>query len=312
MTEAMASAAASTTPEGAPSAGAMLRRAREARGLHLAALAASLKVPPKRLESLENDRWDELPDLAFARALAQSVCRALKTDPTPVLALLPRADGNRLEQVAGGINAPFRDRPGASEPGVGGLLSRPVAWIVALLLVGAAAVLLWPQAIGPEAPVAGAGDASGVAVTELPLEAAAPGAAADAAAPVGADGAPPGADLPAGAGTGAAPAPSGPSAAPAADPAPAVAAAPADSAPAPSVPVLELRVSADSWIEVRDAGGRALVSRTLKAGETLALDAALPAQLTTGNVGGTEVRLRGEAVDLGPHQRGNIARVELK
>ena len=36
------------------SAGALLRDARKAQGLHLAAIAASIKVTPQKLEALEN------------------------------------------------------------------------------------------------------------------------------------------------------------------------------------------------------------------------------------------------------------------
>ena len=43
-------------------AGAMLRKARMAAGLHVAALAVSMKVPVKKLEALEGDRLDLLPD----------------------------------------------------------------------------------------------------------------------------------------------------------------------------------------------------------------------------------------------------------
>ena len=68
------------------SAGALIRAAREKRGLHVAALAASIKVSPRKLEALEADRYAELPDLTFTRALAHTVCRALKVDPEPVLA----------------------------------------------------------------------------------------------------------------------------------------------------------------------------------------------------------------------------------
>jgi cytoskeleton protein RodZ len=53
-------------------AGAMLRKARMAAGLHVAALAVSMKVPVKKLEALESDRLDLLPDVAFVRALASS------------------------------------------------------------------------------------------------------------------------------------------------------------------------------------------------------------------------------------------------
>ena len=69
-------------------AGAILRRAREATGLHIAALAVSLKVPVRKLEALEADRLEQLGDAVFVRALASSVCRSLKMDPAPVLELI--------------------------------------------------------------------------------------------------------------------------------------------------------------------------------------------------------------------------------
>ena len=59
------------------SAGTMLREAREAVGLHVGALAVSLKVPVKKLEALEADDLEQLPDAVFARALAATVCRTL-------------------------------------------------------------------------------------------------------------------------------------------------------------------------------------------------------------------------------------------
>ncbi len=72
----------------AMTAGALLRSAREASGLHIAALAVSMKVPVKKLEALEADRYEALPDAVFVRALASGVCRALKVDPEPILAKL--------------------------------------------------------------------------------------------------------------------------------------------------------------------------------------------------------------------------------
>ena len=75
----------------APTAGALLREARQAKGLHIAALATAIKVAPRKLELLESDRFDELSCATFTRALAQTVCRSLKIDSAPVLALLPQA-----------------------------------------------------------------------------------------------------------------------------------------------------------------------------------------------------------------------------
>ena len=43
-------------------AGALLRAARERQGLHIAALAAAIKVSQRKLEALEADRGDGLPD----------------------------------------------------------------------------------------------------------------------------------------------------------------------------------------------------------------------------------------------------------
>ena len=78
--------------------------------------AAAIKVTPKKLELLEADRFDALPDATFTRALAQTVCRALKIDPAPILKLLPPPLGHRLEHVGNGLNAPFRERPGLAGP----------------------------------------------------------------------------------------------------------------------------------------------------------------------------------------------------
>ena len=113
---------------GGASAGALLRAARERQGLHVAALAAAIKIPQRKLELLESDRLDELPDAAFARALALSVCRALKIDPAPVLAHLPQAGGLGLSDVSGGLNAPFRDRPGRGDSGDARPARHPLLW----------------------------------------------------------------------------------------------------------------------------------------------------------------------------------------
>src|SRR6186713_3148514 len=103
-----AAVAGEQAADGGVTAGALLRRAREASGLHVAALAVSLKVPVRKLEALEDNRWDLLPDSVFVRALASSVCRTLKIDAQPVLDLLPQNPTPRLVRAGDGINTPFR------------------------------------------------------------------------------------------------------------------------------------------------------------------------------------------------------------
>lgn len=271
------------------SAGAMLRTARERQGLHIAALAASIKVSPRKLEALEADRFDELPDLAFARALAQAVCRAVKIDPEPVLALLPRPQGgDRLEQVASGLKTPFREREGHDEGRELSFVGRPIFWAPAIVLLAAAVLYLLPQRLfGPSEP--GPADAPAVSTPLTPQ--AAPGAAPQADAT--------------------------PSLAPSAS-TPVVdtvhSAPPPDTAgpDAAGAALLVVRATDEAWVEVRDAGGNVLLSRTLQAGETVGLDGALPLRATLGNAAGTQLSFRGQPLDVAREARDNIARLELK
>lgn len=126
------------------SAGTLLRQARMAQGLHIAALAAQIKVSPRKLEALESDRVEALPDATFARALAQTVCRQLKVDPQPVLSRLPHGRAPRLEHVSRGLDTPFRDRPGRQTADEPALWTRPVVWGPALILIAALAVYFVP------------------------------------------------------------------------------------------------------------------------------------------------------------------------
>ena len=126
-------------------AGMLLRRAREAAGLHVAALAVSLKVPVRKLEALEADRFDLLPDLVFARALASSVCRTLRVDSQPILERLPLKSVPRLVQDRDGINAPFRAPSDAAPPSWLDQMSRPVVLAVFALLLGALVLVFPPR-----------------------------------------------------------------------------------------------------------------------------------------------------------------------
>lgn len=306
-------------PPAPTSAGRLLREARERQGLHIAALAASIKVPPKKLEALEQDRHDELPDATFARALAQTVCRALKIDAQPVLALLPRGGAHRLEQVSEGLNTPFRERSVTLMQAEGPeLLRNPALWLTLVVLVAAAAVWLWPASVsrlvGTSPAASAAAGPAATASSSLPLFPPADGASGvvlprevEVVPPAGSAPAEPGSSS-----TGAA--------APGADTAAAAATLPASPAASASVPVpataasglLTLRTAAPSWIEVVDARGQPLVSRLLQAGEAVGVDGTPPLRLRIGNAAVTEVTFRGQPTPLAPHTRDNVARLELR
>jgi len=269
------------------SAGAQLRAAREKRGLHIAALAASMKVPQRKLEALEADRYDELPDMTFTRALAQSVCRTLKVDAQPVLERLPEAGGMpRLAQVSGGLNAPFRERPGRDEPSEWTWLRRPVFWATLVVLAGAAALAFLPERL-----------------LRLPRTGAAP--VAEVSSPVVAT---PAAEA---ASAAFAPTDSAASASAAAVAAVSMSPAPASAAVTSGPGLLTLRTTAQSWVDVQDANGQSLLSRSLQPGETVGVDGALPLRVTVGNAAATQVSFRGQPVDLSLNTRDNVARLQL-
>lgn len=274
-----------TTPRG-DSPGTMLRNARQQQGLELDALAAAIKVRADKLAALEADHYEQLPDMAFTRALAKTLCRTLKIDAAPVLAGLPASlDGSRLEQVATGLNTPFRDRPGRREARDLGPLKRPVLWVVALLLVGAVAIVLLPASWLKW----GGLDSGGSGSAEVATSAAAPAASGTASAVVETVFASP--------------------TAPAAADAAASGAAPAATE---SAGLLVLRATGESWVEVRDGTNQLLLSRALHAGETVNLDGALPLRATIGNASATSVSFRGQVLDTRSQTRDNVARLELK
>lgn len=128
----------------AVTAGSLLRSAREAAGLHVAALAVAMKVPVKKLEALEADRLDLLPDAVFVRALASSVCRSLKIDATPVLERLPQTTVPKLDTEQRGINTPFH-ASGTAHRSTAGRFGRPTLVLVFILLLGVLAVLFFPE-----------------------------------------------------------------------------------------------------------------------------------------------------------------------
>jgi cytoskeleton protein RodZ len=288
-----------------PSAGTLLKRARESVGLHVATLAVALKVPVRKLEALEGDRYDELPDAVFARALASSVCRHLKIDPQPILERLPQSGRPRLATTSESINAPFRAPGDGPGPRWSDHLTRPVSLAVIALLVGALVITFLPtmrfDERAPEAvtskaePVMPPGSPTTVAIApaEPVVPASAPAIAGTApvatAAPVAAP------------------------AASASEPArPASAAGPTVAGPASTTGVVVFKTRSASWIQVVDAKGTTVLRRMLDAGETVGVNGTLPLSVIVGSAEATTVEVRGKPFNLGPVSRDNVARFEVK
>ena len=63
---------------------------------------------------------------------------------------------------------------------------------------------------------------------------------------------------------------------------------------------------------MRDSRDNTLLSRMVLPGESVGLDGSLPIRLTIGNAAATTLGFRGQAIDLAPRTRDNVARVELQ
>lgn len=323
-------------------AGEILRRAREAQNMTLEGLAATIKVTPAKLEALELGQFDRLPDANFTRALAMTVCRALKVDPSEVLATLPAAKPTALAEGKPPLNQPFKDVRGGSPLfdhhwDWSNLLS--FKWLAPmLLLLGALGIYVLPDSVDVPAwfqqvlqmaprpaEVAKAEQAASATQLEPPVAVSVVEAVVPASVPL---------DV-------ASSVASSSSAVPPVAPASSVGLTPlvldrTDAAmptPVPGmasdprlaqaasavVPVsgtvggaLVLAARDASWIEVRDAKGVKLLSRNVLAGERLALDGVAPLSLRIGNATGVQLSYKGQPVDLTAATRNNVARLELK
>lgn len=311
---------------GQPSAGTLLRLVREDSGLNIAALAVLLKVPVKKLEALEADRFDLLPDAVFVRALASSVCRTLKMDATPVLQSLPQNGGPKLSFHGAGLNTPFRTPGDGPGPSVWAQVSRP-AVLAGLLLVLGALVLIFLPALQTRV-----NDVRAIAATNV-LET---GAAKSSSVLAGSDtrsveaatpslserellasrgeqsqamALTPTTDLAAGALTPAAGLAAGSLSS-------GVLEQPAASGSAASAVtssgIVVFSAKGQSWVEVTDSRGQVVLRRTLAPGEVAGASGALPLAAVVGRADVTQVQIRGQALDLNALSKDNVARFEVK
>jgi len=82
--------------------GAVLRQERLRQDLSLYDIAGQTKISERYLEAIEQENFESLPGVLFARNFVRQYASALKVDPEPMLAELPKVD------IA---NAPLPDPP---------------------------------------------------------------------------------------------------------------------------------------------------------------------------------------------------------
>ncbi|RZT09361.1 cytoskeleton protein RodZ [Duganella sp. CF402] len=323
--------------------GALLAAQREAMGWTVEQIADQLKLAVRQVKALEAGDYAALPNMAVTRGFVRAYAKVLKMDAAPLVAMIDAAQPISPEVVV----APRKDLAQSfSEsrfPSMTGRSSAPAGWLVgvaAVVVIGAAGAYAYQSGLipaslferkeeevkpvetpaidttllkpGQESAASAPLQSPSVPLISVPPQgeqAAAPATAAT--APATAAVAPPAA-VPA-----PTPAPAPLAAAPAPAPAP-VAAAPAPT-PAPAAPAvsgaghqLVLKVTEDSWVEIRRPGTTSLISRVVKAGSTETFDIKDPALLIVGKPGGVEASLGGAPLPLPLIPGGTISRVNIK
>jgi cytoskeleton protein RodZ len=302
--------------------GALLKAGREAAGVELPVLAATLKVPLKKLEALESGDLQQLPDMVFARALASSVCRHFGLNAADVLASLPQA-----------AHPAFRtpERVDTYRTGTGMALSLSDTHGIRWGLVGAIVCLMLALAIGfwPESELAPAASVSSSVDAEKKMDVSGPSFP-----PVPAVGPPQsGAETVAGAVPAAASHVSA-----VADPVVASGAQMSSGAvsavaspvfplsgtsssqsvqpliPSPSTgdASLQFTASAASWIRVTDGNGAVIWEKTVMPGTVETVPGKAPLTVVIGRADVTRVLLYGKPYDLTSVIKDNVARFEVR
>ena len=276
-------------PADLSSAGTRLREGRLAVGLSIDAVAQQLKLAPRQVTALEDDDFAALPGRTFVRGFVRNYARLLRLDSSAVLAALPEGDV-----------APSLDRPSLATttrtmgelPAELHAKSNSARWAIPLALVAIVAIAAVYEWTRTTSSVTRSG-----ADTKTGTVMAPPGAPAATSAPETAI---------------VAPAPGVPATTaelPRSD-AGGTAAAPVAATPGNSPLVLVFRGS--SWVEIKDAKGAILLSTMGFPGATHAVDGVAPLEVVIGNAEAVAVTLRGEAFDLTPHTRQNVAKFTVK
>jgi cytoskeleton protein RodZ len=280
-----------------PSVGEQLRLAREARGLEVADIAQTLKLGPRQVEALEGGNWKGLPGNTFIRGFVRNYARLIQIDPAPLMAQLDDV----LEKPVNSLGV--SEMTPAAMPHSGSAGSQRSKLFV---LIGAGSVVLAALAyfLMP-------GDLSSLRESTQSLldslarkepEVSTSAPVVTAAEPVFPPGATPQQVM-------------NPQVlAPAEIQAPSSAnpeVREAGAAPA-NAPQMRFLFEKDSWLEVRDRDNKVVFSQKLTAGTEQALSGQGPLSITIGYAPGVRVFWHGQAVDLAPHMRGDVARLVLE
>lgn len=264
------------------SPGRALAAARAELNLSIADVSQQIKYGIKQIAAIEADDYSKLPGTTFVRGMIRSYAKLVQLDPQPLLADLGRRD------MPSPVTVDLRTDQ--QEPFLeGGKKSNRVYVYMSLTALLAVAVVAYEWYASPPS--------AGEVVTVKPRvvkNEAVPAPAAPASVPeqlVPTDPQPPAAELP-------------PQAA-------ATLASRASNTPRGSKR-LELEFGEQSWVEIKQANGKVLLSQLNPAGSTQSIEGVPPFQVVIGNAAHVQLRYDDAPVDLRPHFKVDVARLKLE
>lgn len=288
-----------------PHVGEKLRLARVALGMSALDIAHALKLGPRQLEALETGNWLGLPGNTFVRGFVRNYARIVQIDAAPLMTQLDSS----LEKPA--TNLTVSESPPATMPQAGGATRRDRAVVmtgIGLVVVAALAYFLIPNDL-TALRESTQGLLNSLSRKEEPAPAVAAPTLPAPAEPVFPPGTTPQQIMNPQAQTAADVAPSDVAPVPGVSVLP-----PAETRPAATVNAPQLRFVFDkeSWLEVRDRANKQIFSQRVPAGTEQTLSGDGPLSVVVGFAPGVRVFSHGQAIDLAPHTRGEVARLVLE
>ena len=307
---------AGETSEACASVGELLRVAREKAGLSPGDIASRLRMGFKQVRALEDSDFAALPKGTFLRGFVRNFAKEVGVAPDHALRLLEETCRDAVAISASTVVMPSQQNIRLAHPGGEAATPRArvlIAFAICILLV--AIFWYWWEYVRPyradfgrPKPIAeGKASSVPIALTALPANSSATDQAPAQAANV-------------------APETAAPVDAntivsfPRTEPLPPVVAANLSAelvtAPRPALAagtgLLGFTFEGKSWVEVVDASGKTVLDKTFKSGDAEEVTGRAPFVVVIGNAQATRMAYNGKEIDLTPHTRASVARVNVK
>ena len=309
--------------EAAPfSVGTALREARVCHGLSVDEVSNRIKFAPRQIEALEADDFAHLPETTFLRGFVRSYARLLQLDTVSLLAALPHAPEQSVPLEAKALTeVPY--------PNIYTERKHNIIWLAAALAVavilGLSAWMLGDKPKEQKAPEATVSGAQNATVETLALPDVLPVSAVPDTEPATLTPSVENRNPDAGikntntesrmkenAEVKVAPQVVVPPVQPSAVPLSKPVVKPVATNNASEQPLIRLTFDADSWVEITDKNGKLLLSQLNHPGNEQGISGSPPFSLVIGNSKSVHLYYKGQAIDLAPHTKTNVARLTLE